>query len=486
MARIAHCLLSALIVTALALPATAGATQEQSADTGTVASAALAFDGMSRIAGVNRFDTAARVAKASFPGWSGVKHVVVASGDDRAAVDSLPAAGLVWLYDAPLLTTSARQSPAELKQALTQIVSANTSVTVHVVGGPLSVPDARLREMASIVGSASVERLPYGDRYETARQVVVRMLAEAPSRGKTVPKTVLVARGSDPAKLIDALPLSAITARKGMPLLLVGDTMPAGTKRAIDDLQPTSAYFAGGGYPSAVTSQFRGYTYAGPIAIDILLGSSRFGTARVIAETADRYGWLDSARVVVASSMADALTGGSMFGRTNCVLLLVTPTRVPFDTAEALGGGVNNPARVYVIGGKSAVSDTTYGDVRMLVDPAVPITRRLSSIKTNMLINRTQSSQYGWQPQVTAYDQFGYALEGAEVTITTVIWTRASGRVLPTTYTTRRTTPYHGYIAPTMQYVSTRVLGDITTSNSTKFSLTYKGTTITKSTSWKF
>ena len=47
-----------------------------------------------RISGNDRYDVATDIARESFPGWAGVKHVVIASGEDRASADPLSAEGL--------------------------------------------------------------------------------------------------------------------------------------------------------------------------------------------------------------------------------------------------------------------------------------------------------------------------------------------------------------------------------------------------------
>ena len=83
-----------------------------------------------RLADNDRFTTAVEIAREGWGGtsgsdWSGVKHVVLASGDDRAAADPLAAAGLCGVYDAPLFLVSSSFVPSRVKAAIDQIADDN-------------------------------------------------------------------------------------------------------------------------------------------------------------------------------------------------------------------------------------------------------------------------------------------------------------------------------------------------------------------------
>ena len=98
----------------------------------------------------DRYTTAVKTAHLGFDpdndgSWPGVTHVIIASGEDRALADPLASAGLVWAYDAPLFLINSDFVPAKVNQAINQIAAANGPVTVHVVGGTFSVPNARLQ-----------------------------------------------------------------------------------------------------------------------------------------------------------------------------------------------------------------------------------------------------------------------------------------------------------------------------------------------------
>jgi len=196
-----------------------------------------------RLADRTRFSTAVAIARDGFPGWAGVKHVVIASGDDRAAADPLAASGLCWAYDAPMLLVSAARTPDEVKVAVKEIVQANGPVTLHVVGGPISVPDARLNEIRAYVGAASVgvdRLLATGSRYDMAAAIARRMryVADA-DPAKFMPLAALFANGADSTKFFDALALSPISASTGAPILLVTATsIPPATKAYVTEFDP--------------------------------------------------------------------------------------------------------------------------------------------------------------------------------------------------------------------------------------------------------
>ncbi|MDH4140854.1 MAG: cell wall-binding repeat-containing protein, partial [Coriobacteriia bacterium] len=192
-----------------------------------------------RVAGQSRYSTAVAVARKGYDpdgdkSWPGVDHVVIASGEDRAAADPLAAAGLCWAYDAPLFLVSSKSVSQEVKQAVNEIVTANGPTVVHVVGGPVSVPDPRYTELESaVLGTLHKDRvLATGGRYDLAAAIAQRVKSVAQSNpAKDMPPAVLIANGADSTKFFDALALSAISAGKGCPILLVSaDSIPSATR----------------------------------------------------------------------------------------------------------------------------------------------------------------------------------------------------------------------------------------------------------------
>jgi hypothetical protein len=147
-----------------------------------------------------------------------------------------------------MLLVSAARTPDEVKTALKQITDANGSVTLHVVGGPVSVPNARLAELVAAGGGSTKVKLDRllstGGRYDMAAAIAYRMKSV---RGAEMPSVALIANGADSTKFFDALALSPIAAGKGAPILLVAaDSIPAATQNALNTLKPSTKIVGGG------------------------------------------------------------------------------------------------------------------------------------------------------------------------------------------------------------------------------------------------
>lgn len=310
-----------------------------------------------RLADRTRFSTAVAIAKAAYPGWEGVKNVVIASGDDRAAADPLAASGLCWAYDAPMLLVSATRTPDEVKAAVKEIVAKNDKVTLRVVGGPLSVPDTCIAELvAAGGGSAKVTAdrvLSTGGRYDLSRAIALRMRAVAAvDPAKTMPSTALFANGADPTKSFDALALSPIASAKGAPILLVTATsVPQATAATINDLKPSTKIVGGG--PNTVSETVR--TQLGATRWS---GRTRYDTAIAIANGAVSKGWLVPSQAGLAAKLPDALTGGSFMGRKGGVLLLTDGAALTPVTKTWLTTYKSQVEAAYIFGGTASISDT--------------------------------------------------------------------------------------------------------------------------------
>ena len=144
---------------------------------------------------------------------------MIASGEDRSAFsDPLAASGLSWAYHgAPVLLVSSTSTPSTLsRRALSQIRAANGRLSLHIVGGTISVPAARIAELRTAAGAGStVERvLATGSRYDLAAAIATRMQALRPAE---FPARAFIANGADPATFTDALSLAPLSAATGAP-----------------------------------------------------------------------------------------------------------------------------------------------------------------------------------------------------------------------------------------------------------------------------
>lgn len=312
-----------------------------------------------RVAGPTRFDTAVAIAAKAYPGWSGVSRVIIASGLDRSLADPLAAGGLCWAYDAPMLLVSDRSVPAATQAALRAIVSANTTVTVSVVGGSSAVSAACVTAIERIVGAGRVERPFAGaDRYATAALIARRVSeVDAADSLRSRPSVALVANGAK--GYYDALALSAVSARTGAPVLFVTrDGIPGATAAALRSLAPAEIIVAGG---EAVVSAG---TYNALGAADRWSGSTRYGTAIDIAENGIARGWFDPVGFGVAANTPDALVGATLCALRGMPLLYSVSDRISPEVARFAESYEADMDSAFVFGGTAVIAEDVLSQLR--------------------------------------------------------------------------------------------------------------------------
>jgi hypothetical protein len=86
-------------------------------------------------------------------------------------------------------------------------------------------------------------------------------------------------------------------------------------------------------------------------------GRSRYDTAIAIAEGAFEYGALTRSNVGLAAKLPDALTGGSLMGMRDGVLLLTDGTNLTPATKTWLTSHKWDVAEVCVLGGPLSISE---------------------------------------------------------------------------------------------------------------------------------
>ncbi|MDP2181193.1 MAG: cell wall-binding repeat-containing protein [Actinomycetota bacterium] len=309
-----------------------------------------------RLSDLSRYSTALKLAREAFDpdgnkSWPDVGHIVISSGEDRAAADPLAASGLCWAYDAPLFLVKKDSVPSEVSAAVREIVAANGPVEVHIVGGPDSVPDGRFTDLVKAVGAGKLTKdrvLAIGNRYDLAAEIAREMVRVS---GDT-PQVALVANGADPKKFFDALALSPVAASEGYPILLVSaDEVPAATKAVLGELKPGRVVVGGGAktVSERVRILVRGERWS---------GADRYSTATTIADKAIGAGWLDYQCVGIAAMLPDALTGGSVVGSMNGPLVLTDGDSLSAATGNWLFKHRAAIRDCYVFGGERSVTAT--------------------------------------------------------------------------------------------------------------------------------
>jgi putative cell wall-binding protein len=261
-----------------------------------------------RLAGPDRYATAAQVAAYAFP--SATPVVYVATGETFP--DALGGAAAAASDDAPVLLTH----PAFLSPAASEALARLQPQEVIVVGGTAAVSDDVLSEIA-IASGVEPRRLSGPTRYDTAAAVV------ADAFPSPVP-TVFVATGEN---FPDALSGSAAAAELGAPVLLVTrDAVPASVAAQLERLQPSQVKVLGG--PSAVSeavvSQLGAITGTTP---QRLAGADRYATAVKVAENA--FGAVNHLVLATGQNFPDALAGSAAAARLGAPVVLVSRDAVP-------------------------------------------------------------------------------------------------------------------------------------------------------------
>jgi len=188
---------------------------------------------VSRVAGADRYGTAARAALDAFP--DGADVAVLASGEGFA--DALAAAPLAAAYDAPILLTSRNSTPAVTLAALAELEVAD----VLVMGGTAAVGTAVSNGLEL---DYQVSRVAGADRYGTAAQAA----QDAFPTGAAV---AVLASGED---FPDALAAAPLAAAYDAPILLTGrNATPEVTLGALAELGVADVLVLGG--PAAISTE---------------------------------------------------------------------------------------------------------------------------------------------------------------------------------------------------------------------------------------
>lgn len=298
-------------------------------------------DGPVRLAGTDRYGTAARVAT-QWP--SGLEVVYVVSG--MTYPDALAASARAGTYDAPVVLVRPDGIPGATAQALSTL-RPNRLV---IVGGDDAVQADVRTELRGYARSGVVDRVAGTDRYGTAAALSGYYPAG-------VARVVLTSGQDFP----DALSGAAVANGQGVPLLLTRQgELPGATVEALRRLRPREVVVIGGteAVSAAAERQAAGLATQGSRRLS---GTSRYDTAQEVAATFPRD--TDPAVVALGSDFPDALAGAALAGRSDAPIVLTPGDRVHGGTGQALRH--LRPSQMYVVGGTGAIPDTvlrTLGD----------------------------------------------------------------------------------------------------------------------------
>lgn len=288
---------------------------------------------VSRLAGSDRYATAALISRASF--GAGAPVAFVATGVNFP--DALAGAAAAAYLRGPVLLTAPGALPAATAAELARLRPAR----IVVLGSTSVVSDAVARALSAY---APVSRVAGADRYATAAAV---------SRA-VFPSGVPVAYVATGANFPDALAGGAAAGRERGPVLLVsGSAIPAATAAELQRLRPARIVILGstGAISDGVAAQLWGYG----AQVTRLAGSDRYATAVRVSQSG--YGANVPATVYVATgaNFPDGLSGGPIAGIAPGPLLLVPANALPSAVASELQR--LSPSRVVILGSSGVVSD---------------------------------------------------------------------------------------------------------------------------------
>jgi spore germination protein YaaH/putative cell wall-binding protein len=291
-----------------------------------------------RLAGADRYATAAAVSAASFQ--PGVPVAYVATG--AAFPDALAAGPAAVRGGGPVLLTASGSLPAATAAELARLRPSG----IVVLGGTGAVSETVVGQLRTYATSGVVTRLAGADRYATA--AAVSAAAFAPG----VP-VAYVATGRD---FPDALAGGVAAARYGGPILLVtGTDIPAATAAELTRLRPSNIVLLGGTGVVSDTVLGALRAYATSSTVTRLAGPNRFSTAVQISRATTGDNGAEVVYVATGMSFADGLSGTPPAALADAPLLIL-PSASLTDEIRAELRRVN-PARIVILGGTGAVSD---------------------------------------------------------------------------------------------------------------------------------
>jgi len=174
-----------------------------------------------RIYGNDRYETGAKIVA---EGWKEpTEYAVLAAGMNENLVDSLAAAPLAKLYNAPILLTEGKRLTPATKEELKRL----ETKTVFLTTGKGVIQEEVIKELTEL----GIELVYLGgkDRFETSVNIALEIAKEKP-----IKELVLTTAWGN----ADALSIAPIAAIKGMPILLTNsESLPSTVQSYINNVQ---------------------------------------------------------------------------------------------------------------------------------------------------------------------------------------------------------------------------------------------------------
>lgn len=297
-----------------------------------------------RIAGPDRYATAAAVSRTHFSPGAPVAYIATGLNFPDALAGG-PAAGI---QGGPMLLTEPGTLPQTTRDELVRLLPKR----IVVLGGTGAV-SAAVAEQLQAYTSGRVDRLQGVDRFETAAAVSSGAFAPGVS-------AAFVATGASFPDALAAGP-AAIKAR-GPVLLTRGDVLPEATRNELVRLAPSTIYLLGG--TGAVSESVRvAIAEATGRPVVRLAGADRFATA--VAVSTAFFNLPPLVYLAIGANFPDALAAVPASGRAGSPLLLVRGGGIPSIVASELVR--LHPPRVFIAGGTGVISDSVITQLQGLL-----------------------------------------------------------------------------------------------------------------------
>ncbi|QKJ19199.1 cell wall-binding repeat-containing protein [Microbacterium hominis] len=292
-----------------------------------------------RLAGTDRFQTAATVSQRSFPDGGPVPVAYITNGMNFP--DGLAGGAAARAEGGPLLLAT-HSVDGEIPSATAAELARLQPERIVILGGTGAISAETQAVLTNYATSGVVERLGGATRFETAVAISQQFANPGVER-------VFVANGFN---FPDALSAAAVAARDGSPILLTApDALDGATLAEIDRLDPTEIVLLGGTgvVGPNVESQVTGLAPT----VTRIGGADRFITSALISETYFPDG-AASAFITTGFNFPDALAAGPAAGLAGAPILVSFPTVIPGVVMTELDR--LNPSQIAVVGLLGAVS----------------------------------------------------------------------------------------------------------------------------------
>jgi putative cell wall-binding protein len=290
---------------------------------------------VTRVAGVDRFDTAAQVSASVF--GVGAPVAFIATGDNFP--DALAAAAASAHQDGPVLLVHTHSLPQPTITELTRLKPGK----IVVLGGTAAI-DTTVEQQLAQYTTGAVVRIQGADRYATAAALSAAAFTSPVG-------TMFIATGQNFPDALSAGPAGGV---EGSPVLLVPGqgSVPAPVVTELQRLKPANIIVLGGPdvisdavvnaiVPFASSQVSRGF------------GQDRFSTSVLVST--NEFSAAPSVLLATGRNYPDALVAGGPGGLAKSPVLLVDSTCIPPQVnAEIVRLGAT---RIIVLGGTAAVSD---------------------------------------------------------------------------------------------------------------------------------